>query len=176
MLRVKLNMANGIREFGHASPDRAAVVDGDRTFTFAAIDERSNRLASALLARGLEPGNAVAVLSGNRGEYIEIAAALAKAGLPMIPLNPRNQREDNESIIDHAGARGLILDSSLAATAGELVDSLDVVASFDGKVGQDYEAMLDAASTRDPRHDVGDEDIFAISYTSGTTGLPKGVA
>ena len=50
MLRVKLNMANGIREFGHASPDRAAVVDRDRTFTFAAIDERSNRLASALLA------------------------------------------------------------------------------------------------------------------------------
>ena len=77
-------MANGIREFGRSSPNRAAVVsDGDRTFNFSAIDERSNRPASGLLDRGSQPGDPVAVLGGNRAEYVEIATALAKAGLPV---------------------------------------------------------------------------------------------
>jgi long-chain acyl-CoA synthetase len=175
VLGAKLNMANGIREFGHACPDRIAVVDGDRSFTFGALHERSSRLASALLDSGLRPGDAVAVLSGNRAEYFEIATALAKAGLPMVALNPKNQLKDNEFIVGHSDARALILDADLVANAESLIDSLDVVSSFDGRVGGDYESMLEGATARDPRVDVGDEDTFAISYTSGTTGLPKGV-
>ena len=82
MKGAQLHIAGGIREFGRAIPGRVAVVDGDRAVTFGALDERSSRLASATLARGIRPGERIAILSNNRYEYFEIAAAMAKAGVP----------------------------------------------------------------------------------------------
>lgn len=182
MSGAQLNMANGIREFGRATPDRVAVVDGDRRLTFAAVDDRSNRLATALLGRGLKPGQPVAVLSGNRMEYVEIATALAKAGLPMVPLNSRNSAADNDFIVGHSGARTLLLDPALAAGASSVLDGLDTVLAFSAggaasadAVGEDYEAVLATAESRDPRVSVDEQDAFCITYTSGTTGRPKGV-
>lgn len=171
----ELNMASGIREFGRATPHRTAVVDGDRALTFAALDERSNRLASGLLARGLRPGDTVAVLAGNRMEYFEVAAALAKAGLPMVPLNPKNAAPDNAYVVGHSEAVALILDDALADNAGSLVDELATVLSFHGGVGLDYETFLAESRAADPQVDVVETDPFCITYTSGTTGLPKGV-
>jgi long-chain acyl-CoA synthetase len=175
MSGTSLNMAGGIREFGRSRPGAVAVRDGDRTLTFAGLDARSSRLASGLLAAGLRPGDAVAVLSGNRMEYVEIGAALAKAGLPMVPLNSRNKGADNRYVIEHCEARALILDDALAANVDDLLDELHVVLSFDGGAGRDYETFLAQAPERDPRVPVDELDPFAISYTSGTTGAPKGV-
>jgi len=173
---AQLNMANGIREFGRATPSRVAVVDGDRSQTFAALDERSNRLASALLGRGLQPGQPVALLSGNRLEYFEIATAMAKAGLPLVPLNSRNSSTDNEFIIGHSGARALLLDPCLSGNAETFVSGMDHVLSLDGgAAGEDYESVLADAPARDPRVQVPEDEAFCISYTSGTTGRPKGV-
>ena len=84
-----LNIANGIREFAVATPRALAIVDGERSLTYAALDERSSRLANALLGAGLRAGDRVAIVLGNRLEYPEIAAGLAKAGLPSVPINPR---------------------------------------------------------------------------------------
>ncbi|GIJ29857.1 acyl-CoA synthetase [Micromonospora qiuiae] len=172
---TELNMANGVREFARSAPNRVAVVDGDRSLTFAGLHERSSRLAAGLLASGLRPGDAVAVLSANRMEYFEVATGLAKAGLPMVPLNSKNAAADNEYIVGHSGARVLIMDSALHGNTESIVDGLDLVLSFDGQVGRDYEAFLDRAAARDPRVAVGERDTFCITYTSGTTGVPKGV-
>ncbi|UWZ40554.1 AMP-binding protein [Dactylosporangium roseum] len=168
-------MANGVREFGRAAPRRVAVVDGDRQLTFAGLDERSNRLGNALLRRGLRPGEPVALLSGNRMEYFEIAAGLSKAGLPMVPLNPRNSSGDNEFIVHHSGARVLIMEDQLAPNTVTFVDGMDQVFSFDGGAGEGYEDLLAGAEPRDPGVDVDENDPFCIAYTSGTTGQPKGV-
>lgn len=175
MLGSALNMASGIREFGRAMAHRPAVVDGDRTLTFAALDDRSSRLASGLLASGLRPGQPVAVLAGNRLEYLETAAALAKAGLPMVPLNSRNTAADNRYVVEHSEARALIVDDAIAANAGTLVDELDLVVAMGGESGRSYDAFLAEADPRDPRVPVDELDPFCITYTSGTTGLPKGV-
>ncbi len=173
----KLNMASGIREFARSAPGQVAAVDGDRSLTFAGMDERSSRLASGLLAAGLRTGETVAVLSGNRLEYFEIATALAKAGLVMVPLNSRNNAADNEYIIGHSGARALILDPAIAANAETVLETLPLVLGFDGggDAGRDYEAFLSAGTPRDPGVDVGGDDLFCLTYTSGTTGRPKGV-
>ena len=112
-----LNIANGIREFAAGSPGRLAVIDGERTATFAELHERSNRIAQMLLAAGLEPGAHVAFLSGNRLEYPEVAAGIAKAGMVMIPLNPRSAAPELAFVTAHADTAALVLDDALAASA-----------------------------------------------------------
>jgi acyl-CoA synthetase (AMP-forming)/AMP-acid ligase II len=164
---AQLNIANGVREFARATPGTVAVIDGDRRLTYAALDERASRLANALLGAGLRPGDPVAVLSGNRLEYCEIAAGLAKAGLPMVPLNPRQTVADTAYIAGHSGARALILDPLLEDRA------VDVGVAV--RLGPDYEALLAGAAASDPRIPVGEHEPFCIAYTSGTTGAPKGV-
>ncbi len=172
-----MNIAGGIREFAQATPDATAVIDGDRTLTFAALDERASRLGNRLAARGLKPGERVAVLLGNRLEYPEIAAGIAKAGLVMVPLNPRLTPAESRFILEHSGARALVLDDALAGVTGDAVPALDlVVLSIDGTtLGPAYETELAAAGAADPMVAVDELDPFCIAYTSGTTGRPKGV-
>ncbi|GAA1766026.1 acyl-CoA synthetase [Nocardioides hankookensis] len=163
-----LNIASGIREFARATPRATAVIDGDRTLTFADLDERASRLGNHLLASGLAPGERVAVLLGNRLEYPEVAAGIAKAGLVMVPLNPRLTPAESAYILEHSGARAIVLDGALAAVAG---DHGLLATTIDG----DYEAALEKADPRDPDVPVDELDPFCIAYTSGTTGRPKGV-
>ncbi|MDQ1402525.1 MAG: hypothetical protein QOG03_841 [Actinomycetota bacterium] len=173
-----LSIANGVREFARATPGATAVIDGDRSLTYAALDERASRLANTLLSSGLSAGQRVAVLAGNRLEYCEIACGLAKAGLPMVPLNPRLTASEAGFIIEHSGASALILDDGLAAAAAPSTEAgaFKLVLSIDGTtLGLDYEETLAASGAADPRADLAETEPFCIAYTSGTTGDPKGV-
>lgn len=170
---VPLSIASGVREFGAAAPETVAVVDGDRRLTYGALHERSSRLANALCAAGLRPGDPVAVLLGNRLEYPEVAAGIAKAGLVMVPLNPRLLPADIAFIMEHSRARAIVYDAALADRVdpmpGELAAQLTIGA------GGSYERSLAAAEQADPCVPAGERDPFCIAYTSGTTGEPKGV-
>lgn len=171
-----LSIVDGVRVFAAAQPRVPAVLDGDRVQSYAELDERSSRLAQALLARGLRPGERVALLMGNRLEYCEAAAGIAKAGLVMVPLNPRMSRPEADYVIEHSGARALLLDDALGAVAEGAGAALPVVLSIDGdSLGPSYEAALLAADARDPRAAVDEQHPFCFAYTSGTTGKPKGV-
>ncbi len=171
-----LSIAAGVREFARATPAATAVIDGERRQSYAELDERSSRLAQALLAGGLGPGDPVAVLLGNRMEYCEIAAGLAKAGLPLVPLNPRMTGPEVDYIVGHSGARALILDESLSGAAASSAGALDRVLSIGGEsLGPAYEAALADAQARDPHLVVDEKQPFCVAYTSGTTGRPKGV-
>jgi long-chain acyl-CoA synthetase len=171
-----LHIGNGIREFAQAQPQTPAVIDGDRTLTYAELDARANRLANVLLAAGLTPGTSVGLLLGNRLEYMEAAAGIARAGLVMVPLNPRMTVPEVEYIVGHSEARALILDDAVAGIATSSADGLALVLSIDGTtLGTDYEGALAGASDVDPGVVVSEHDPFCIAYTSGTTGRPKGV-
>ncbi|WP_027343196.1 class I adenylate-forming enzyme family protein [Hamadaea tsunoensis] len=166
VLPAGLSIAGGVREFARATPQAVAVVDGDRRLTYAELGDRSSRFAQALLARGHRPGDAVAVLLGNRLEYPEIAAGLAKAGLVMVPLNPRLTAAEIAFIVEHAGCRSVIADEALAVLAPDV----EVLATGDA-----YEDALRRADAADPAVPVDEYAPFCVAYTSGTTGDPKGV-
>ena len=108
-----LTIASGIRAFAVASPATVAIHDGSRELTFAALHERSCRVGSGLLSAGLNPGDRVAVLMGNRLEYPEIATGLAMAGLAMVPLNPRLTEGEISYILGHSSARAVVMDDTL---------------------------------------------------------------
>ena len=173
---TEMNIAHGIREFARCSPRRVAVVDQDRQLTFAELDDRSNRLACALLAAGLSAGDRVAVLSWNRLEFVEVATGIAKAGLLMVPLNPRGVAQEHAYIMDHSATRALIVDDQLLAAAEDITDGLDpvLVLGTDGQ-GRPYEQVIARARANDPAASPPEREPFCIQYTSGTTGKPKGV-
>ncbi|MFJ3666862.1 class I adenylate-forming enzyme family protein [Streptomyces sp. NPDC090106] len=176
---VTVTMATGVRERAVHDAGRTAVVDGERSLTFAALHARSNRLAQALLGAGLTPGDPVAVLLGNCLEYPEVAAALAKAGLPMVPLGIGQTGPEIAWIVGHSGAQALIVQDGRAEEAVSAVTEgggkLPVVLTV-GRPGpgQAYETALASAPDRDPAVAVTGDDVFCVQYTSGTTGRPKG--
>jgi len=175
---ANLNIANGIREFAVGSASKVAVVDGGRTLTYAALNERASRLGNALLAAGVGPGDRVAVVLGNRLEYPEVAAGLAKVGMPSVPVNPRLTAPEMTYILEHSGAKGVILDDALSSRARPGIEMLGIshVYSISGTtIGLNYERALDNASPIDAHIDVDEKEPFTVAYTSGTTGKSKGV-
>lgn len=173
-----LNIANGIKEFARATPHAVAVVDGDRRLTYAALDERARRVGNALLAAGLKPGDRVAVVLGNRLEYPEIAAGIARVGMWMVPVNPRLTAGEVTYILGHARTTAAIIDDALASIVVEAFAAHDhaLILSVDGTTcGRAYEDALDTASPADAGIVVDELEPFCVAYTSGTTGRPKGV-
>lgn len=171
-----LNIAHGIGEFAIAQPQTTAIIDGDRTWTYADLDARTNQVAHLVASMGLPHKAPVAILLGNRGEYMELAAGLARAGHPFVPLNPRMSASEVDYIMNHSSAQALFLDDALSNVAEGSVAGLKAVYSIDGTtLGDNYEVAIAAQSIEHPRIAVHENDAFCIAYTSGTTGKPKGV-
>ncbi len=171
----QLNIASGVREFARSSPGQVAVRDGDRALTFAAVHERSSRFACALLASGLDVGDRVALLSWNRLEFVELSAGAAKAGLQMVPLNPRGSPHEHASLLARSGAKALVADDALVDAVPDSAQELPLLLTLGRtEAGRDYETVISTARAVDPVVEVAETDPFVVQYTSGTTGTPKG--
>ena len=162
-------------------PDKVGARDSRRALTFARWNERACRLANALVARGLRKGDRVAILAYNRVEWMEIYVALAKAGLVAVPVNFRLVGSEISYIVVHAGARAIIAADDLIERVDAIRDELpladDAYISLDPDVParwSSYESLIAAASDQAPDHSVAETDTWALMYTSGTTGRPKG--
>src|SRR5688572_10311655 len=97
----------------HLTPNKIGARDLSRSLTFAQWNERSCRLANALLGMGLATGDRVAILAYNRLEWLEIYVALAKAGLVAVPINFRLVAPEIRYILDDAEARAVIVQDEL---------------------------------------------------------------
>ncbi|WP_185995305.1 class I adenylate-forming enzyme family protein [Nocardioides campestrisoli] len=172
-----LSIVSGLREYAAATPHATAVIDGEQRLTYAEVHDRSSRLGQHLLAQDLSPGDRVAVLLGNRLEYPEVAAGIAKAGLVMVPLNPRLTAVEASYVLEHSGSRMIVLDAALAPIVDAHADShgLPLLRLGGSATGDAYESALAEAAPADPAVEVEERDPFCIAYTSGTTGRPKGV-
>lgn len=159
-------------------PTKTAVLSGGTTLTWAAVNERANRLGTALLAAGLRTGDRVAVCSRNTAEWPEIVFGLAKAGLVAVPVNIRLSAPEIVHQLADSGARAGIVHSDQTALAGEVfTQSLELVVQIGGEeAGKDYEGLLAGSIDADPTPEtLTHDDVQFLLYTSGTTGHPKGV-
>jgi acyl-CoA synthetase (AMP-forming)/AMP-acid ligase II len=173
-----MNVGIAIARTAKRWPENVAVFDGDRTRTFAQLDERSNRLANALLARGVGLGDRVALLIANRLEVLEVLGGCAKAGAVYCGLNFRLGEEEYEAIFENAEPALLVTEPQFGELAGRLSERFGVpVVMLDDDGPNGYEALFAGAPGTLPPvvHDVRPEHHFCIVYTSGTTGRPKGV-
>jgi fatty-acyl-CoA synthase len=152
--------------------DKVAVLDGNRRFAYAEFAERCQRLASALSRAGVAPGDRVAVLSPNSPAALEPHFGVPLAGAVLVMLNYRLQPGELAWILNHSGAKLLIVDREYAAAIEAMRPQLS---SLECAI-DDYEAFLQSGTGPfDEATEPGEQDIIAINYTSGTTGFPKGV-
>ena len=179
-----LNFGQMLSVHARLTPNRVGARDLDRSMTFSQWNERSCRLANALLGLGLAKGDRVAVLAYNCVEWCEIFAATAKAGLVALPINFRLIGKEVQFIVDNAEAAAFIVQDELAGVVEEIRKDLPdqgrplhpfrhanpCPAGY-----RDYEDFLAAGSAREPAADVALSDPWTLMYTSGTTGNPKGV-
>jgi fatty-acyl-CoA synthase len=166
------------------NPDRVAVRFGSRQLTYDELDERSDRLASALRAHGFVKGDRVGVLLYNRLEWVETFFALAKLGGVVVPINYLLKPQEVSYIADDAGLGWLIYEQELSALVGE---TRKIHSGIRGYVGVetvdapadvlDYEVLIASGEHHPdalPPAEVRADDLLVLQYTSGTTGQPKG--
>ena len=153
---------------------RPLAICGSEVRTYAEIEERSNRLANALLAGGLKPGDRVGTWLENSVRCIELDFALAKAGLVRVSLNPKLSAREAEFILADADVKAFFHDASFNAGVAELrpnVKTLQTVVCIE----TGYEAFLGKGGAQAPGVRFDPEHTYCLFYTSGTTGRPKGV-
>lgn len=154
----------------------AFVDDAGRRSTYAELNEASSQLAAGLVARGLQPGDRVALLLDNRGEFAEAFFGIMRAGAIAVPLNIRDQGPEIEHRLQHSQAKFIIHESDLTDRLPEAkaIPSVRHRISVGAPVvGSDQLETL--MGKKLPSFRTIPEDATAvILYTSGTTGKPKG--
>ena len=169
-------------------PGRTSIVHGPRRFTWAETAARCRRLASALNRRGIGPGDTVAVMAPNIPEVIEAHHGIPMAGAVLNALNIRLDAPTIAFMLGHGEAKLLLTDrefspvisAALALMTGPkpaVIDIDDPLCEAGNLIGEkSYEALLEEGDPTYAGIPVADEwDAISLSYTSGTTGDPKGV-
>lgn len=167
-----------IRRAARQSPDKEALVCGDTRLTWAAFDDRVNRVANALLDRGLSKGDRIAVLGANSVPYAELFIGALRAGLCIVPLATMASSEALERMVADCGAKAFALADGYRDLAAPFIDCLampKIAIGFDAPGFESYEAMLATASDTDPMIPLSLTDPVNLIYSSGTTGTPKGI-
>lgn len=159
--------------------ERTAIICGETVWSYAEFDKLADRIGNGLRAVGVAKGDRVAIIARNSHAFMALRFGAARIGAVLVPINFMLSVEDTRYILDHSGARLLLVDATtlkvgLAAWGG----SAEAVYGLPGEHAPppagvtSWEALIgDAAQAEDP---VEAEDLLQIIYTSGTESRPKG--
>ncbi|MBU2547761.1 MAG: long-chain fatty acid--CoA ligase [Proteobacteria bacterium] len=180
-----MNVGNWLYKRSLYSGDKTAIVFDNRTLTYAQLNERTNRLARALLDMGLDPGDRVGAYTRNRPEFLEVYFACAKAGLIFVSLNFRLAPPEVAYQVGDSGLKVLCFEPGLGERTEKCLallkpDHRPVCLAWGREAGDwhsSYEGALDGRPDSEPSVGPARDDLDKpqmIMYTSGTTGTPKG--
>jgi acyl-CoA synthetase (AMP-forming)/AMP-acid ligase II len=177
-----LNLGQILKVNAKKFPNTIALKDATRNFTYPQLNERANRLANGLLGLGLRKGDKVAVLLENCIEIVEAYLATAKTGIVMVPVNFRLIGKEIEYIVNNSDASAFIVHEEFAPTVESIRQGLKNISQdryvvVGGKADgyHEYEEFIRNSPDDEVEATVNPEDTWLILYTSGTTGVPKGV-
>src|SRR5262245_61518208 len=153
------------------APDRTALACGDRRLTYAEFDDRADRLARALQASGLEPGDKVAIMCVNAPEYMEAFFAAQKLGCVPVNVNYRYVGAELAYLLDNSDAAALVYHDEFAATVGDALvvhpvpTLLQVAHDGDGVLlpgASHYEQALAGAPAEPVRYEPSGDDVIFL--------------
>jgi acyl-CoA synthetase (AMP-forming)/AMP-acid ligase II len=164
-----------IRQHARQDPLRPALEDGQVALTYGALDERMDRIAAALQARGLQAGEVIAICALPSTRYAEVFLGALRAGIVVAPLAPGSMPESLARMCDNAQARMLFFDQASAALLSQVRSTIERVGLDTSVGGPSLQAWLAATGSRPAPVSLQPESPFNIIYSSGTTGEPKGI-
>lgn len=163
-----------VSEAARRTPDREAMSDSVRTVSWSAFDGFANRLANRLVACNVAPDDKVAILAPNSVWYVEIMFGVLRAGACVVPLPTHASPSTWAAMLDDCGARTLFASDAYAGqleTFAGLDPALTIIRIDEASLAEFVDGMEETppAITRDLDHG------FNLIYSSGTTGVPKGI-
>ncbi len=163
--------------WAEVQPNKAAVIDPDgTTHSFAKINANANRIVRLLRSVGLKAGDAVAVASSNRAEFVEVLAATLRGGFRLTPVNWHLALDEVTYILNDCEARAVFAEARVATAGPAAAQAPGLVLKI--AIGGDIEGFTpyEAAIAHHDASDIEDPSLGNnMPYTSGTTGRPKGV-
>ncbi|WP_134765676.1 AMP-binding protein [Nocardioides sp. 1609] len=178
---MQVSLGESITMTARAQPDRASFLFPDGSHhTFAQTNARVNRLVSALRAQGVGRGDRLAVFALDSHRYVEIVLAACKLGAVYVPLNYRLRRGEVDVLTARARPTAFFHELRYAEMLEGIGEQhgIPLVLALDERPGEStsgYEDLLATGSEAEPPVVAGDRDVVGLAFTSGTTGLPKGV-
>ncbi len=181
---MNVNISKLISTHAKYRPGHLAIVFQDKRLTYKEFNKSVNRLAHALLEKGIKKGDKVATILPNCLELLEIYWAVAKMGAVVVPLSTLLLGKGLKSLLVDADTRMIITYSGSVPTLEEIrpelkdisPDRFIIIDSANTAGYQDYHALKEKADDSDPEGiEIGDDDDYNIIYSSGTTGEPKGI-
>lgn len=180
------DLASYVARHARANGQGVALVHGDRTVTWAELDRRVDRVASALYASGARHGDRLAVLGENSIEYAEVFFGGLRAGLCLVPLPTMASADSLARMMVDSGSRSLFVSSAYRDVGAAIVsDQVPLRVVLDGDAGVassaapggflSYAAFCERGASAPPAVPIGPDDAFDVIYSSGTTGTPKGI-
>ena len=178
---------NRILEAGVQKAPAQTITYGDRDFTYREFEERVHRLAGALAAQGIKPGDTVAVMDWDTNRYLEAFFAIPMMGAVLHTVNVRLSPEQVLYTINHAADDAILVNSEFLPILEAIKDRIEPVKTYillddDGVRSSDalplageYEELLAKAPARFEFPELDENTRATTFYTTGTTGLPKGV-
>lgn len=175
-----LNVGMMLRRNAIHYPDKLAVVHGEDRLTYKEFNRRVNRLSNALLKNGLTKGDRIAMLLPNSLEMLELFWATAKIGVVIVPLNPMVRGKDNVYQLNDCCPKMIVFHKTYEQDIVLIKDQLDYIEFFISTCEHstnftNYQAFIKSSHDNEPNVSVSEEDVANIMYSSGTTGLPKGI-
>ncbi len=168
-----------IRTHGTERPDLPAIEFEGRTITYGELHDRSSRIAAVMAADGVAPGDRVAFLDKNGPEFFEVTFGVAKRRAVGVAVNWRLAPNEMAWIINDARAKVLVVGPDFVPHVEKIEDELTSVSHILAIGGHarwdDYESLVAAHEPLDDLDEPRPDEIALQLYTSGTTGLPKGV-
>ncbi len=184
---MSINIGQLLAKRAHLNPTVEALYDvaAGRRYTYAELNAETNKAASLLAAQGVGTGDRVGLLLMNSAEFITAFFATAKLGAVIVPLNWRLVADELEFILKDSGTKALVFGAEFAATVSDLqsrgsktdVSAWLYVGDAANKPAFAVDYVVEGAKQKaaEPAVTASDDDLLYIMYTSGTTGLPKGV-
>ena len=149
------------------TPEKVAVVFGERELTFAELDSRSNRLARYLVSQGIGQGDLVGVCVERSEQMLVYLFGILKSGAGYVPLDPAYPVDRLQYMCDHSGLKWIVTESDLT----DVVDGFGKTSLVVDQRMTEIDEQLSTPLSHRPRP----EDVCYVIYTSGSTGKPKGV-
>ena len=169
-----INLASLLLRSARVFPDRPALALGSTvTANYRELVSRVARLAGGLCESGLVPGDRVALIMGNCPQYVEALFACWQAGLAAVPINAKLHARELDYIIGDCGAKLCLVSADRENDVASLAGRGGALARVVNVAGAEYGRLLAAAPMG--IHEISDDALAWLFYTSGTTGRPKGV-